>query len=226
MSKYTTLLLDVDGTLLDFDKSELVALRNTYEHFNIDTSDENLNVYVNINRQLWIDFENKIVTKTELKESRFAFTIEKLNLNHLNGLEMNDYYSEELSKQVHFLEDALETVIELSKRFDLYIITNGNKDIQTRRMKDSTLDQYVIKSFISDDLGVQKPDIAYFNIVLKEVKEKDKSKILVVGDSLSSDIQGANNAGLDCVWINDKTYSGNLKIEATISMFKEIFMIL
>ncbi len=204
MKRYSTLLLDADGTLLDFDQAEEIALRTVYGRHGIPCTKENLNTYFKVNQALWKQLERNEITKEELIQTRFPITFDQLHLKVSTSASFSKEYQEELAKQHPLLEGALEAVKELSKDYVLAIVTNGNLMTQQARLKDSGLKDWMSRIFISDELGVQKPMKAFFDRVLAELEEKDPSKILVVGDSLSSDILGARNAGLDSCWINLK----------------------
>lgn len=226
MSKYTTILLDADGTLLDFDADEKQALIELYTHAGIEITEESLQAYSQINQSMWKKLEKKEITKQQLVDQRFDLLFDVLHLKRNDGKKLSLLYGDELAKQHQLLDGALDTVRELSKKYELSIITNGNLASQVARLRDSGLDRYTKHIFISDQIGYQKPDKAFFDAVLKELSEKDKTKILVVGDSLSSDILGAYNAGLDSCWI-----CGDNKDENGLSTYKirtisDIFSIL
>lgn len=226
MSQYTTILLDADGTLLDFDEAEKQALIKLYTHAGIEVSEASLQAYSQINQKMWKRLEKKEITKQQLLDERFDCLFDVLHLKRNDGKELSLMYGDELAKQHQLLDGALEAVKELSKKYELSIITNGNLASQIARLRDSGLDQYTKHIFISDQIGYQKPDKAFFDAVFNELDEKDLSKILVVGDSLSSDILGAYQAGLDSCWIY-----GNSEEEGSLFTYKiktvaDIFSIL
>lgn len=226
MSQYTTILLDADGTLLDFDEAEKQALIELYTHAGIEVTEASLQAYSQINQKMWKRLEKKEITKQQLLDERFDYLFDVLHLKRNDGKELSLLYGDELAKQHQLLDGALETVKELSKKYELSIITNGNLASQIARLRDSGLDQYTKHIFISDQIGYQKPDKAFFDAVLKELDEKEPSKILVVGDSLSSDILGAYHAGLDSCWIyGDSEEEGSL-FTYKIKTVSDIFSIL
>lgn len=226
MSQYTTILLDADGTLLDFDEAEKQALIILYTYAGIEVSEASLQAYSQINHKMWKRLEKKEITKQQLLDERFDCLFDVLHLKRNDGKELSLMYGDELAKQHQLLDGALETVQELFKKYELSIITNGNLASQIARLRDSGLDQYTKHIFISDQIGYQKPDKAFFDAVLSELDEKDPSKILVVGDSLSSDILGAYHAGLDSCWIyGDSEEEGSL-FTYKIKTVSDIFSIL
>ena len=203
---YTTILFDADNTLLNFDKDEDNALRKVMKEYGVPVTEENINTYIEINVSLWKALERGEITKPELKRTRFKRFFEKIGfVTDADTFEVNERYLYLLGDGGNTLEGALELCRELQEKgFDLYIITNGVTDTQKRRLSRSGLLPFISEVFISETLGYQKPRKEFFDIVLGKIPEKDTSKILVVGDSLTSDIKGAMNAGLESVWLNLK----------------------
>lgn len=207
MSKtYTTVLFDADNTLLNFDKDEDNALRKVLAEYGVPVTEENISIYVNINTGMWKALERGEITKPELKRTRFRKFFEAIGFEtQADPFEINERYLSFLGDGGNTLEGAVDLCKELKEKgFDLYIITNGVTDTQKKRLSRSGLLPYITDVFISEALGFQKPRKEFFDIVLSKIPEKDKEKIIVVGDSLTSDIKGAMNAGLDSVWLNLK----------------------
>lgn len=203
---YTTLLFDVDNTLLNFDIDEKNALKKTLEEVGAPTEDTVLRLYSEINAGLWRQFEKDEVTKEELKNIRFRKLFETVGLPcPVSSREINDRYLENLGEGGETVDGAKETVQALfEKGYTLYIVTNGVEHTQKRRLHRSGLDRYIAGSFVSEKIGIQKPFKAYFDYVFNNIDEKDRSKLLLIGDSLGSDIKGALDSGIDCVWYNPK----------------------
>lgn len=203
-NKYTTILFDADNTLLDFDKDEHQALVRTLEDYGVPVTDENINTYVSINKSLWKKIETGEITKPELKRTRFRLFFDAIGFEcDEEPLTVNNHYLSLLGEGGNTLDGAAELCKKLkSKGYDLYIVTNGIAAVQAKRLTRSGLLPYFTEVFVSETVGYQKPKKEYFDYVLNTVKEKDKSRILLVGDSLSSDIQGAMNAGIACCWVN------------------------
>lgn len=202
--KYTTILFDADNTLLNFDKDEHQALVRTLEDYGVPVTDENISTYVNINKGLWKKIETGEITKPELKRTRFRLFFEAIGFEcDEEPLTVNEHYLSLLGEGGNTLEGATELCSELKDRgYDLYIVTNGVAATQAKRLLKAGLTPYFTEVFVSETVGCQKPKKEYFDYVLNTVKEKDKSRILLVGDSLTSDIQGAMNGGIPCCWLN------------------------
>ena len=198
---YRTLLLDADGTLLDFDRSEAEAISQTLRHYQLPDSEEWISSYHQINDALWKQLERGEITKTDLRWVRFSRLLEHFGICG-DYHAMADTYVEELSARSYLLPGALEACRELAKVCRLYIITNGIAVVQRRRLAAVPLGDLIEKSYISEELGFEKPDVRYFDAVAKDIPDFAPTTTLVVGDSLTSDMAGGVGAGLDTCWIN------------------------
>ncbi len=199
--KYTTLLFDLDDTLLDFGKAEDNAITLLLEKYNLPASEKNKRLYSELNKSKWTALEKGEITRKELFATRFPDFFAALGVE-ADGAKANEEYISFLGKGHFLLDGALETCRQLSEKYSMYIITNGAKKAQDGRLRNSPLMQYFDGVFISEEIGFDKPKKEYFDYVCDHIPEKDKSKILVIGDSLSSDIAGAVSYGLDCCWVN------------------------
>lgn len=204
MKKFTTVLFDADNTLLDFNKDEHQALVKALEYYNVPATKENTRIYSEINQGMWKQLERGEITKPELKKNRFRLFFEAIGFEcSEDPFTVNEHYLSLLGEGGNTLDKAPETVQALKKRgIELHIVTNGIALTQAKRLERSGLLSYIDEVFVSETVGFQKPRKEYFDFVLKKISEKDKSKILLVGDSLTSDIKGAMNAGLPCCWLN------------------------
>ena len=204
MKKYTTLLFDADDTLLDFRKDEKQALVKALTHYGVPITEENIKIYSDINQGMWKQLERGEITKPELKRTRFKKFFEAIGFEcDEEPLTVNEHYLSLLGEGGNTLEGAVDTVKKLYEDgYELYIITNGIAATQAKRLNRSGLLPYINEVFVSETIGYQKPRKEYFDAVLNNIKEKDKEKILVIGDTLTSDIQGAMNASLPCCWLN------------------------
>lgn len=194
--RYTTLLIDADDTLLDFHKAEAAAIKAVCDRFGIDYCEEVRRTYSQINDSLWKQFEKGLVTRDIIKLRRFKQFAEYTG-SSAPAQQMSDCYIEALSRQGALLEGAEELCRRLSEKYDLYIITNGLAPVQNGRLKRCGLLPFFKDIFISEEVGGQKPDKTFFDAVLARLDEKDKGRICIIGDSMSSDILGGINSGID-----------------------------
>ena len=200
--KYKFLLFDLDHTLLDFDAAEDIALSQLLKEEGVEDIQAYKDYYVPMNKALWKDLEQKKITKSELINTRFAklfahFGIEK------DGSYLVERYQFFLSKQGQTfsgVEDLLKKLI--SKGYELYAATNGITYIQTGRLEQSGIAPFFKEIFISEQLHTQKPDAEFYEKIGARIPNFDKNQTLMIGDSLSADIQGGNNAGIDTIWYN------------------------
>ncbi len=199
MPNYDYILFDADNTLFDFDTAEHRALNQTLEHYGYPRDDATRGLYLDINRRLWSAFDRGEVTKEHLVVERFAALQRALGGNY-DSCKMNTYYLSRLAEGADLLPGAEDLCRTLAEHCTLAIITNGVALAQRGRFGRSPLKDVIPYLFISGEMGCQKPQKVFFDHVLAKMKVTDPSRVLVVGDSLSADIQGAVNAGLDSVW--------------------------
>ena len=203
MKKYTTILFDADETLLDFGKDETQALTAIMEKYGIEINDENIKAYKEINLGLWKALERGEIDKPTLKKVRFTLFFEKIGFTtDEDHYKINEEYLGNLSAGGNLLDGAKGLIEKLKVQgYDLYIVTNGIADTQRRRLTKAGILPYFTELFVSETIGHQKPKREYFDYVLAHIKEKDVSRVLLVGDSLTSDIKGAVDAGIPCAWL-------------------------
>lgn len=222
--RYDTLLFDADGTLLDFSRSECEALRAALASFGIDADDGVVAGYSAINDGLWKLLERKEITKSCLRVRRFAMLAEKFGYNY-DAVCVADKYADELATKAYILGDALEVCTRLARDCRLYLITNGFVKIQRGRFVNTPLYPLFSGMFISDEIGCDKPAPHYFEVVRSSVPDFNAEKTLVIGDSLTSDIKGGLDAGLDVCWFNPshKATPDNIDINYIIDDLSELY---
>ena len=196
--KYTIALVDVDDTLLDFGKSERAALQTALTAFGVPFDNSVAALYHNINDALWKRLEQGELTRAQLWEMRFKELFHALKRPLPDGV--NDRYMASLAEQAFPMEGAQQMLEQASKRVQLYIVSNGVGAVQRRRLKTTGLDVYFKDAFLSQELGVQKPSAAFFDKVFDAIGPIDRSRVILLGDSLTSDMKGARNAGVAACW--------------------------
>lgn len=200
--KYKYLLFDLDHTLLDFDAAEDIALSQLLKEEGVVEIQAYKDYYVPMNKALWKDLEQKKITKAELINTRFAKLFAHFGIEN-DGSYLAERYQFFLSKQGQTfpgVEDLLRKLI--SKGYELYAATNGITYIQTGRLEQSGITPFFKEIFISEQLHTQKPDAEFYEKIGARIPNFDKNQTLMIGDSLSADIQGGNNAGIDTIWYN------------------------
>ena len=225
----STILWDVDGTLLDFIAAEKAAIKTLFGEFNLgQCSDEMIKRYSEINKTYWQRLERGEITKQEVLVVRFKefFKSEGIDISVVE--EFNSLYQLRLGDTIVYHDDSLEIIKSLQGRVRQYVVSNGTVEAQSKKLRLSGLGELVDGIFLSEHIGVEKPNIAFFDKVLEEIKPADRSSILIVGDSLTSDIQGGNNAGIVTCWYNplgDKA-PDKYRIDYEISDLHQIYEII
>jgi putative hydrolase of the HAD superfamily len=217
--KYEIIIFDADETLFDFKKSEKDALKNTMLEFNIEY-DENyhLKIYKDINTAIWKEFESGLITQNKLKVERFKRLSDRLN-TRFDEIEFAKSYMKHLSYASFLYDDSICLIESLHKDYRLIIITNGLTDVQDNRIRKSIIAKYFENIVISEEVGVSKPNPKIFEHALDNINYNGKSKVLIVGDSLTSDIQGGINFSIDTCWFNPNKIVNNTEIKPTYEIF-------
>ncbi len=213
--KYDILLFDADNTVLDFDKSEEQALQIVFSEHNIGYDQNVLDVYRKNNIAQWQLYEKGQISCAEVLLNRFVYTFRQL------GIDCRDIraVAADYDKQIHYgfykIEHAEEVLAALKNSCRLYVVSNGSLSIQNSRMRGSGLDKYFVKRFIAEEIGVPKPSAEFFRRCFAAIDNFEKSRALIIGDSLTSDIQGGINAGIDTCWFNVGSAENNTDITPT-----------
>ena len=195
------LFLDLDDTILDFHKAERIAISKTIREFGVEPDEEILALYHRINKWHWEQLELGALTREEVLVNRFGVLFEKLGKT-VDAARCAGIYEKNLSTGHYFLLGAEEAVDALSKKYRLFLASNGTASVQKGRMTSANLYRFFETVFVSQEIGHNKPSRAYFDACFARIPGFDKEKAVMVGDSLSSDIKGGINAGLKTVWVN------------------------
>lgn len=226
---YKYLLWDIDDTLIDFKASEKVALRKCFDAHGVDLTDEDITVYSRINQEYWKLLEHGKVEKTSMLVRRFDDFIKYLSIDGVEGRVINEAYQVGVGDYAVMYHGAYEICEQLRVTKKQYAITNGTAVAQERKLEHTGLGKIFEEVFISDLVGYQKPDVRFFEYVMQQIPDFKVDEALVIGDSLSSDMKGANNAGLDCCWFNPngmENTDGSLRIDYEIKSLEEIFRVI
>ncbi len=208
MAKYYCILFDADNTLLDFDAAESKALAETLAQYGIEPSHETVQTYRAINEGLWRQLEKGQIRREKLMNDRFTRFLKEIGAQG-NGAEMNRYYLNQLSTHPDLMPgNVLEVLRELAEVATMAIVTNGFDKVQSRRVQESGVAAFMEEVFVSERAESEKPNRKIFDTALRTLGVENRAHVLVVGDSLSSDIQGGANAGLDTCWLN-RSHSEN-----------------
>lgn len=221
--KYKILLIDIDDTLLDFHKSEDIAIRKLFEKYIPSKVDEIVPEYKKINKQYWKMHEEGKIGREELIVKRFKDIFNSVGLFDYDFSKINEEYFSILSSVPVELDGALEFLEVASNIFDIYAVTNGVKRVQEKRLSLVSIPKYFKKIFISEEVGYQKPDTRFFDHVFNELNIKSKDEVVIFGDSLTSDIQGGINYNIDTIWFNPKGLVSDVKYTYSVKSYEEFF---
>lgn len=213
--KYEIILFDADDTLFDFKKSEDFAIKKLVSTLDSNFDDEFIiNTYKDINTKIWIEFEEGKITSDELKVERFNRLIKQLEINS-NATDLCNMYIQFLGDGSFLYDESEDLLNYLSKKYKIGIITNGLADVQHRRIRNSIVGHYFEDVVISDEIKIAKPNPAIFDYALRNLGHSNKKSVLMIGDSLNSDIKGGINAGIDTCWFNQHKKINSSSINPT-----------
>lgn len=201
MNAHSWIVFDADGTLFDFDAAEVEALHQLFVRRGLDYDDSVYERYRQINARLWADLEQGRISSLELRVRRFAELAEAVGVDH-GPDELSDGYLQCLGEQ-HALIDGAQAVVEsLARQCRLAVATNGIAQVQRQRFARSPLLPYFEAVVISEEVGFAKPATGFFEALFDTLGRPGREQVVIVGDSLSSDIAGGAGYGIDTFWFN------------------------
>lgn len=223
------ILWDIDGTLLNFLEAEKCAIRKCFEIFGLgECTEKMLSEYSLINKKYWEILERGEMTKPQILEARFVDFFRAYGLDTGVAPAFNKEYQLKLGETICFNDNGYDLVTKLKGTYKQYAVTNGTKVAQDKKLNKSGLIDLFDGVFISDVIGFEKPSKEFFEPVFEELKDYNKEEILIVGDSLTSDMQGGNNVGVLCCWYNpeNKENDKDIKIDYEIDDLQKLMYIL
>ena len=200
---YEILLIDLDDTVLDFQGAEAVAIRKTLADAGLEPTDAVCQRYSECNQMHWKRLERGEITRDQVLVGRFQMLFDEMGIQ-VDAAAVSSAYTENLSRGHDFLPGAEDALEALQKKYRLFLASNGTAWVQYRRIADSGVGKYFEKIFISQEIGVNKPAKEYFDRCFAQISDFAPEKTMMIGDSLSSDILGGQNAGIATCWVNPK----------------------
>ena len=224
--KYEWLLFDADNTLFDYDKAEAAALASTFEHFQLPFDQEAAAAYRRINGRIWIEFEQGLISQEALRAERFVRLFQFLHID-TDAEDFSAEYLHQLGLGTFLIPGADALLAALNPRCQLLLITNGIPDVQRPRLAASTIQQHFPKIVISGEVGAAKPDPKIFDAAFRLMGWPSREKVLIIGDSISSDIRGGQDYGIDTCWYNPngRVPAGNVQPTYEIRELQQILVI-
>lgn len=217
------LLIDLDNTILDFHKAERIGLENTLRHYGVESTAETVELYKEINAAHWRALEQGKMTRKQVNEGRFTELFRVMG-REVDGEKCAAFYLSQLALTYDYLPGAEEAIVSLSKKYRLFVASDGTASVQFPRLAASGMDRYIEKAFIFEVLGENKPPKAYFDLCFAQIPGFDPAKAMMVGDSLTSDIQGGINAGIPTCWVNTfgKESNGSIRPDYEIPSLSQL----
>lgn len=216
------LFLDMDDTILDFHRSEREAISLTLKQFSLEPTEEVLQCYSAINKAHWEALERKELTRDQVLVGRFVALFDRYGIA-VDPVAVARQYEVNLSAAHYFLPGAEEALERLSKKYPLYLASNGTARVQEGRIRSANISRFFTEIFVSEEMGANKPDIVYFENCFARIPGFDKAKAMIVGDSLTSDIRGGINAGIATCWVNpDHKDCGDIRPDYQIESLSQL----
>lgn len=194
-------LIDVDNTLLDFNECAKLAMTRVFESYNLACPDNLFAVFAEVNVNLWEQIQRSEIDLEELYRIRWNIIFSKLNLQ-LDGVKFEHKFLEFLASSVIAVKGAYEMLDYLSKRYILCIASNAPYEQQVKRLQKADMLKYMKHLFISEKIGYEKPNSNFFRVCLEELQDVAPNEVIMIGDSISADINGAKSIGIKTCWYN------------------------
>lgn len=224
---FKTILFDLDETIFDFKKSEAAAVANALKQIGVTPNEKIVKRYSEINESLWKKLEKGEISRHEVLTKRFEILFDELSVD-FDSSEMKKIYEKNLSQTGHLIDGAVDLLEKIYQKYNLYIVSNGTLSVQLGRIKCSKIGKYFKELFISEVIGSVKPQKQFFDYCFERIPDINLEETLIVGDSLSSDILGGNNAGIKTCWFNPNHQINTLgvKVDYEISKLDELLKII
>lgn len=213
-NNYEIILFDLDNTLFDFEEDQKLAYQMAFNNIGYNLDNQMYKKYCEINNFFWKILQDGMISLEELFIIRHRTMFKKYGIDY-DPEAFDKLLTREFQKTGTLIKEVDNLLNDLRYNYILAVASNGPRNQQYHRLKNSGLIEYFERIFISEEIGYNKPDLAFYQHIFNNMKVHDKSKYLMIGDSLSSDILGGMNAGIDTCWYNPKKKSKHLKISPT-----------
>lgn len=194
-------LLDLDNTLIDFNECARHSIINIFNEFGFTYTEKVFETFICENVKIWKRLENSEITKAELRANRWNIILGKLGIDY-DGKIIEEKFENGVAQGAYAVEGAYELLDYLYPKYELYIVSNGFRFVQESRLKIGDFRKYFKDIFLSEDIGIQKPAKEFFDYCFEKLGTPKKEDVILIGDSISADIIGGLNYGIDCIWFN------------------------
>lgn len=208
---YKYIFIDLDDTLLDFHKAESIAVSRALRESGVEPTPARVQRYSQVNKLHWQMLERGELTRQEVLVQRFACLFRELGLD-ADAEACQERYEEYLCIGHYFIDGAQELLDYLHPKYRLYLASNGTARVQDARLESSGIGHYFSDIFISQRIGADKPSLEFFHSAFARIPDFDPTRAMIIGDSLTSDIRGGNNAGIATCWFNPSGAAANAAV--------------
>ena len=221
-----TILLDLDNTIIDFNECARHSIMDIFQDLGFHYDENVFDTFITENVKIWKRLELGEIDKLYLRANRWNIILGKLGIDY-DGTIIEERFENGVAKGAYPVEYAYELLQYLYNKYDIYVVSNGFRFVQESRVKIGKFDKYFKELFLSEDIGIQKPDIRFFDYCYEKLGSPPKEELILIGDSLSADIKGGNNFGIDTIWFNKNNDPASSDIIPTctvekLSQIKEI----
>ena len=215
--------MDLDNTIIDFNECARHSIMNIFADLGFNYDEHVFETFITENVKIWKRLELGEIDKPYLRANRWNIILGKLGIKY-DGTIIEERFENGVAKGAYPVEYAYELLEYLYKKYDIYVVSNGFRFVQESRVKIGKYDKYFKELFLSEDIGIQKPDTRFFDYCYEKIGRPPKEDLILIGDSLSADIKGGNNFGIDTIWFNKNSdpESDTIKATYTVTHLKEI----
>lgn len=221
------ILLDLDNTLIDFNECARHSIMDAFAELGLTYTPKVFETFITENVKIWKRLEKGEITKPQLRADRWNIILGKLGIDY-DGTVLEEMFENGVARYACPVEGAYELLDHLKDRYKLYIVSNGFRFVQESRLKIGDFEKYFDDIFVSEDIGIPKPATEFFDYCFQKLSNPPKSDTILIGDSLSADIIGGANYGIDTIWFNKNgdPMPESITPTHTVSTLKEIHTIL
>lgn len=223
----TNILIDVDNTLLDFNKCAEAAIKTGFLKWNIEYSEKVFPVFLEVNDSLWRKIETGEIDKKTLYQLRWKTIFERLGIN-ADGPAFEQDFRNIFSDSKEPVDGAYELLDYLSENYIVSVASNASYQQQLKRLNNADMMKYFANIFNSEQIGYPKPESKFFDACFEKLGNISKEEVMIIGDSLSADINGGAAYGIKTLWFNyDKaSVPHHVKADFIVNSLDEIKNIL
>lgn len=220
-------LIDLDNTLIDFNECARHSIMAAFKKSDLTYTPAVFETFIVENTKIWKRLEDGEITKAQLRENRWNLILKKLGID-FNGRILEEMFENGVSQTAYPVEGAYDLLSYLKGKYSLYVMSNGFRQIQENRLKIGNFARFFDDVFTSEDADAEKPSKIFFDYCFNKLSNPPKSDVILIGDSLTADITGALNYGIDSIWFNKNRIAPPIFPQPThtVTELKEIIKIL